>query len=189
LGLFYGFLRPIRRGKAILPDLIFVAAAGWIYVYYGFAICRGDLRMGYMAAPLLGAILWDRLFGRWLLPIYGGIWQLFAGICRPFLRICKKIWDFIKFLFASVKKWGTMKRKERRGKKPPHKGVSYERKEKSLQSYPADLPPQFHPGQVCGVGGDRAVHRSAHNPSHLHPRRAKKAGAAASAATSSTTTS
>ena len=45
LGIFYGFLRPLQRGKAVIPDLIFVGFAGWIYLIFGFAVCRGDLRM------------------------------------------------------------------------------------------------------------------------------------------------
>ena len=71
LGIIYGFFRPVRRGKAIVPDLIFAVFAIWIYLYHSFAICRGDLRMGYFASLILGAIGWEFTFGRWLQPVYG----------------------------------------------------------------------------------------------------------------------
>ena len=123
LGIFYGFLRPVRRGKAVLSDLIFVLLAGWIYLYYGFAVCRGDLRMGYLAAPILGALAFDQGFGRWLRPVFDGFWRFFNAIFRPFQLLFKKIEKIIKFLFASWKKWGTIKRIEHQKKPPPSEGV------------------------------------------------------------------
>ena len=104
LGVYYGFLRPLRRKRTFFPDLLFVAAAGWIYLYYGFNLCRGDLRMGYVAAPILGAVAWDLTVGRWLMPIYAGLWGILGGMLRPFQFFFKKICIFIKFLFATGKK-------------------------------------------------------------------------------------
>jgi hypothetical protein len=124
LGVVYGFLRPVRRGKAILPDLVFAFFTGWGYLYYGFAVCRGDLRMAYFAAPILGAIVWDRSIGRWLRPIYDGFWKCIGKILGPFRKIMKKTWIFVKFLFASGKKWVTIKCTNR---KHPEKGVRNEK--------------------------------------------------------------
>lgn len=108
LGICYGFLRPTRRGRGILSDLVFVTFAGWVYLYYGFAVCRGDLRLGYSAAPVIGAIAWDRTVGWWLRPIFACFWRMVAKISRPFRKIPEKLWIFAKFLFASGKKWVTM---------------------------------------------------------------------------------
>ena len=112
LGIVYGFLRPVRRGKAIGSDLVFAVVTGWVYLYYGFAVCRGDLRMGYLAAPILGAILWDRTVGRWLRPIFDGFWKIIAKILRPVREFKKKSRVFVKFLFATGKKWVTIKCKK-----------------------------------------------------------------------------
>ena len=90
IGLFYGFLRPLRRGLAIGPDLIFALVAGWVLLYYGFAICRGDLRLGYLAAAGAGAIGWDRSFGRWLRPVFRGFWGFVAALSRPVKIFFKK---------------------------------------------------------------------------------------------------
>ena len=109
LGILYGFLRPVRRGRAVIPDLVFAAVAGWVYLYYGFAVCRGDLRMGYMAALAVGALAWDRVFGRGLLPIYRGFWAQIGKFLRGIEKIVKKFLKIVKFFFASGKKWGTIK--------------------------------------------------------------------------------
>ena len=109
LGVYYGFLRPLRRRRTFLPDLLFVAAAGWVYLYYGFAICRGDLRMGYMAAPILGAIGWDVTVGRWLRPVFGVFWHFCGRMVLAFHNFFKKIYKFLKFPLATGKKKGTKK--------------------------------------------------------------------------------
>ena len=182
LGLVYGFLRPVRRGRAVLPDLLFAVIAVWVYLYYGFAVCRGDLRMGYFAAPIVGAIGWDSVFGRWLLPVYGGFWKIIDKVCRPMLRICKKFWFFLKFLFARGKKWGTIRCRKQKHRKPPSKGVPYECKKESHQTYPVDLPSQLDAGQMRGSGGYRVVYCGIGDPEDLHCSRTGKTGAAAAAA-------
>lgn len=141
LGIYYGFLRPIRRRRTFFPDLLFVMAAGWIYLHYGFAVCRGDLRMGYLAAPILGALAWDLTVGRYLMPIYAGFWRFLGGLLRPFQLFLKKICIFIKFLFATGKKWGTIKWKSRQQKKPHPEGVPHDRKEKPIPPYSAGILP------------------------------------------------
>ena len=54
LGVYYGFLRPLRPRFTTLSDLLFVLGAGWVWLYLGFAVCRGDLRLGYFA----GLFVW-----------------------------------------------------------------------------------------------------------------------------------
>lgn len=122
VGLFYGFLRPLQKGRAILADLIFVLGAGWALLYYGFAICRGDLRLGYLAAVGVGAFLWNRIFGWWLRPIFRIFWHFMGLFTLPFRKIFKKFCDFIKFLFATGKKSVTIRRKCDK----KEKGVRYE---------------------------------------------------------------
>lgn len=132
LGLIYGFLRPARQKKAFWADLLFGGLAVWVYAHYGFAVCRGDLRMGYFVAPIASAFLWDRSVGRWLAPIFRKLWQFFAIIGRPLEKIFIKGRDFVKFLFARWKKWGTMEWKKRRNSRTSQEGANYERKEKSV---------------------------------------------------------
>ena len=135
LGIVYGFLRPIRRGKAILADIIFMVFAGWVYLYYGFSVCKGDLRLGYTLPPILSAMAWNSLFTLWLQPIFDGFWLFVAKIFAPFQIFFKKSMFFIKFLFASGKKWVKIKSEEHTQRKPPRKGVGYGSKKQSLQSH------------------------------------------------------
>lgn len=59
LGLYYGFLRPLRPRHTWLADILFLAGAVWVWLYLGFAVCRGDLRTGYGFGLLTGLILWE----------------------------------------------------------------------------------------------------------------------------------
>ena len=78
LGILYGFLRPLRRRRAALGDLIFIVAAFWAWLQLSFGICRGDIRMGYTAAPLLGLWAFDRVLGRYLQPIFRFFWKILS---------------------------------------------------------------------------------------------------------------
>ena len=96
LGFVYGFLRPLRRGRSIFADLIFLvfAVAAWLQV--GFGICGGDLRLGTLAGLPLGAILWENTAGRLLRPVIFRFWKIIAAIFGFPLGLLKKI----------LKKWG-----------------------------------------------------------------------------------
>ena len=76
LGLFYGFLRPLRRKRNWFADLIFVLAAfyGWLYV--GFGICKGDLRLAWFAGMALGGFGWEMTVGKLLRPVFFGFWMI-----------------------------------------------------------------------------------------------------------------
>ena len=59
LGLYYGFLQPLRPKRSFLSDLLFLPVFFWAWLYHSFALCGGDLRMGYCAGLILG-IFWFR---------------------------------------------------------------------------------------------------------------------------------
>lgn len=110
LGLVYSFLRPLRRGRAVLADLIFVACAFWAWLQLSFGVCRGDIRLGTTAALGLGVLAWELTAGRLLRQPIALLWlalrRLTALLLRPliyFLQIIRKIF---KKVFASVKKMG-----------------------------------------------------------------------------------
>ena len=134
IGIIYGFLRPARRKKATWSDFIFAIFVLWVYVHYGFGVCRGDLRIGYLVAPIAGAFAWDRTVGRWLLPIFGELWQFFALICWPVRKIFAKGKDFVKFLLARCKKWVTIKWRKHRNR-TVQEGENNGHNEKSGQPY------------------------------------------------------
>ena len=104
LGAIYDFLAPPRRRCPTLCDLLFApfACYGWLYV--GFAICEGDLRLGYSVTLVVGMVLWHMLPGRLFRPINEGFWAVIFQILRLFGKIFKKTGIFSKKLFASAKK-------------------------------------------------------------------------------------
>ena len=75
LGLCYGALRPLRVRHPHLADLIFVGIMGYAWLVHSFAVCRGDIRLGYTAGLILGCWGWEATFGRWLRPVFFRIWQ------------------------------------------------------------------------------------------------------------------
>ena len=48
LGGWYEFLRPLRRRFPHLCDLLLLAAFGCCWIFFGFQICRGDLRLSHI---------------------------------------------------------------------------------------------------------------------------------------------
>ena len=91
LGLWYGFLRPLRPRHTILSDLLFLPGAVWVWLHYMFGICRGDLRVSAFFALALGCILWENTIGRFLRPVFAGLWHFASGIAGFLLLPCKKI--------------------------------------------------------------------------------------------------
>ena len=114
LGAYYGFLRPLRPKWTTLSDILFLLGGFWVWIYLGFGICGGDLRMGYTAGLFLGGIVFERTVGRWLRSLFRTFWDVIGKILGFFLLPVKKFFkiiaDFTKFLFATGKKWGTMKK-------------------------------------------------------------------------------
>ena len=103
LGLYYGILRPLRPKWTGLSDVLFLLGGFWVWIYLGFGVCQGDLRMGYTAGLFLGGIIWESTAGRWLRPVFQHFWKIIGRILGFFLwpveRILKNIAKIKKFLF------------------------------------------------------------------------------------------
>ena len=112
LGLVYDFLRPLRPKLTALADSIFLLCTGALWLHLSFAICRGDLRAGYWAGLALGFFLCRISAGRLLRPVFSAFWtfcrRLFALPTRVVRKIFKEIAVFMKKIFASGKKSGTI---------------------------------------------------------------------------------
>ena len=113
LGILYSFLRPLRPRLTVLADLLFVLGFGWAWVYLGFAICQGDLRVGYYSGLILGLLLWEYTAGKLLRPLFFGFWGIVRKILALFLQPVARFFRFIpgicKKIFAYPKKSGTIK--------------------------------------------------------------------------------
>lgn len=72
LGLLYGFLRPLRPKHTVLADGLFLLGVFWVWLYYNFALCGGDIRLGCCGGLLAGGLAWESTAGRWLRPVFGG---------------------------------------------------------------------------------------------------------------------
>ena len=103
LGLLYGFLRPLRPRHKALSDLLFLPALGAAFLYVGFEICRGDLRLGCFLGLAAGAVVWEQTAGRLLRPVFSCFWKGSRRILDFFLLPAKKISKKIKFYFASCR--------------------------------------------------------------------------------------
>lgn len=118
LGVLYSFLRPLRPRRTALADGVFLAAVLFAWLQLGFRVCRGDLRLGYTAGLFVGLVLWELTVGKLLRPVFSGFWKGVVGILGlvtwPVKKFFEKIGQFIKFVFASLKKWGTIKWNNRR---------------------------------------------------------------------------
>lgn len=92
-GIAYGFLRPVR--PRWLGDGLFVCILSWLWVYLGFGVCQGDLRLGYTAGLFLGAMGFHCLFGRGLLPVFSWFWEglyaAFSFFFTGFKKFFKKL--------------------------------------------------------------------------------------------------
>ena len=138
LGLWYGFLRPFRRRHTALGDGLFLLGVAWAWLYLGFAVCGGDLRLGQDLGLPVGGFLWEWILGRRLWGIFDRMWGQLGKIWGLIWLPLKKIWIFAKFLFASGEKWVTIKCNNRRTKRRVAGGRRHGRKE-TCASQRADL--------------------------------------------------
>ena len=102
LGLCYGFLRPLYRIGNWLRDLLFLPCILSFWVYLGFGICGGDLRLGYFTALAAGALLWECTIGRLLRPLFFGFW---GGIFHIFTFLSHCLKKFFKKWLVLQKKY------------------------------------------------------------------------------------
>ncbi|MBO5837020.1 MAG: hypothetical protein J6Q92_03910, partial [Oscillospiraceae bacterium] len=102
LGLYYGFLRPLRPKHTQLSDILFLPVAGWAWLYVSFAVCQGDLRLIYSIGLVCGAFLWEMTIGHLLRPVFRGFWgvirKIFTFFITPWAYIAKKVVNLLKFL-------------------------------------------------------------------------------------------
>ena len=142
LGLVFGFLRPVR--PRWLADLIFLIALFWAWLWLGFGLCRGDLRLAYSLSLLVGAGFWEFTFGENLKPVFSFFWkQIFRiidFILLPGKNISKKAGLFINFLFARSQKWVTIKCNLHSSRKTKNRRNTHG-KANPLPSDPTGLPP------------------------------------------------
>ena len=92
-GIWYGFLRPLRPRFTALSDLLFLLGFYWCWIYFSFAVCRGDLRLGYAAGLFLGCFGFDRTAGRLLRPLFSLFWKGVFSVSETFTAFIKKIFE------------------------------------------------------------------------------------------------
>lgn len=162
LGIYYGFLRPLRPKHTALSDLLFLPAAAYTLLYMAFAVCRGDLRPEHTVGLFLGGFGWELTVGRLLRPVFSFFWRTLGQIIRlftdPYKNILKKLKKFCIFLLCSGKKASTIKWNNRQHTRRRRGGVLIDKKKKPPQPDPAGVSTQFYPSQMCGSDSRRALH-------------------------------
>ena len=113
LGLLWDFLRPFRQKRPNLSDGLFLLVTGQVWLYLGFSVCKGDLRLGYSLGLLLGGFVWEITLGQLFRPVFLGfsriITEIFSFFALPMKKFFKKIAKNAKFLLATGKKAVTIK--------------------------------------------------------------------------------
>jgi hypothetical protein len=173
LGVFYGFLRPLRRRHKHIADFLFILALFPAWIYFAFAIAGGDLRFGYTAGLLGGILLWEATFGKWLRPVFAAFWRFIYKIYRfftmPFRKIFKILAKIAKFLFATAKKWVIIKWNNRLQKAKRHGGVTHGNEKKLFQPLSSDIPSQLPDAQRSGACYGHTVYGDIADPGRHHP--------------------
>jgi hypothetical protein len=159
LGLWYGFLRPARRRHPLPGDIAFIVVAFWVWLYFGFGICRGDLRLWDMGGLAVGAVAWEMTLGKPLRRVFSVFWEqigrFISIICLPlekFLHFFEKI---AKILLATVKKASTIRKKSQ---KSDLGGGNRDGEKESLAADPFGLPAQLPAAEMRAAGGHRIVY-------------------------------
>ena len=102
VGAWYGFLRPLGHRRRTLADCLFILGVFPVWLYFSFAVCQGDLGIGYLASLFVGGFLFDGTFGRLLRPVWSRVWAPVWAFFRVERRFFKIITVFLKKPFASV---------------------------------------------------------------------------------------
>ena len=89
LGAAADVFRPLHRRFPRLCELLIGLELLFAWLHSSFALCQGELRLGFYLALLLGALLWALLFGA----VTGALWSSFwhfavlpLGFLRKFFR-------------------------------------------------------------------------------------------------------
>ena len=85
LGLIYGLLCVLGRRHRHLADVLFLPFLFYAWVYLSFAICRGDLRLGYTLGLFAGIFLEENTLGRRLRPLYLRLWRFLHSLLKKIL--------------------------------------------------------------------------------------------------------
>lgn len=109
LGLWYGFLRPLGRGRSLLRDGLFLLALVPAWVWFSFAVCQGDLQLGYYGGLLAGGFLWEGTLGWYLRPVWQWFWGQIRAVFQFFGKFFRKIATFLKKTFAYGKNYSKIK--------------------------------------------------------------------------------
>ena len=169
LGLLYGFLRPFRQRFRTLGDLCFLLLSMAALVYQSFGICRGDLRLGYLPILIAGGILWEQTAGRLLRKPFSLFWGLFFRIFSIpvvfFKKFFRKTLLFLKKLFASGKKSGTIKWNSRPVNGRKLGGRGHGKPKQPAEKDPSGISPQQQTDQVSGSLCYRVVYGHSADPS------------------------
>jgi hypothetical protein len=173
LGLVYGFLRPPRKKHPHLSDLCFSVAAVWAWLQLSFGVCDGDLRLWYTAGLGLGAVAWEVTFGRLLRPVFSLFWEILGKalgfFVLPLKFILKKSGKFLKFPFASVKKWVTISYHNRQHRKHPRGGKYHGKKTQFLQAFSPGVQAKPAGTEDRPAGGHRIVYSDPAGPAFHDP--------------------
>jgi hypothetical protein len=165
LGLLYDFLRPLRRRHNTPADFVFVSVLLPLWIYYSFGLCGGQIRFANLGALTAGFFLWMLTLSRLTSPLFFFLWgrlfALFRLLFLPLKKIFKKIGLFVKKVFATLKKRGTMDKSRRRSPRRTSGGSGHGKKIKS----PFPDQDRFSPRQA--LREDRAG--SAAGPFHHRP--------------------
>ena len=89
-GLIFSFLKPLAEMHPVVSDLLFLPALYLAWIYLGFSVCQGDLRLGYTLGLLAGWGLWEITLGRVISPVFGTFWKVFGKIFHFLLFPVKK---------------------------------------------------------------------------------------------------
>jgi hypothetical protein len=138
LGFWYGFLQPLGRRRQTLADILFLTGAFPIWLYFSFAVCRGDLGLGYLSSLFIGGIFCNATVGRLLRPLWTWFWNILAVLYRKICNFFKKIVRILKKPFASGKKSSTIK-----VRKIVHKGGCGHGHSRKAEPIPAGKKTQF----------------------------------------------
>ena len=87
LGLLYGVLRLPRQKKPHLCDLVFMTVTFYVWLYFSFGVCQGDVRLVYSLSLLLGTLTEEWTLGRLLRPNMSILFLAMLGCkidCQPY---------------------------------------------------------------------------------------------------------
>ena len=91
LGVVYAFLRPPRNKHPHLADSLFLLCLFPTWIYLGFGVCGGDLRLSYTIGLLLGIWVGAVTLGRVMQPVFGFLWKIFTLPWRTVKNFFKKM--------------------------------------------------------------------------------------------------